>query len=183
MATALDVADLAAAWNLDTADRGSDAYYFHIPNTKWGVKFFLYAHIRDTNYDRQAVAITHGIAPQLGDKVDCEVGGQRMFGFVTEHVGVYMRLVLDHFGLQGYTREHECPDSETRQRMHEVYYGITDAPQFLLDLEQQLMEKIETLDSKLMREILYDFHDWNWGVTEDGRPVVIDFSRAGCGAY
>src|SRR5690606_20489849 len=160
----------------DTAKRGSDAYYWHIAGTEWGVKFFCTEKERDINYKRQWAGIELGIAPQLGDKVECIIEGEMMFGFITEHVTTFRKALFDHYSLPENWRECEPCHLDFWQQVND---GIEDVPPHLNELEAQLLEKIEKFPREVKNRILYDFHDGNWGFTKNNVPVILDFSRQG----
>lgn len=124
-------------------DSGADARYWHKGGTKWGIKFYFDELARDQNYERQAEAHHLGIAPQLGDKVEWDIDGSHVYGFITQHIRVAFWL----------------PDEEKQ------------------DARKLLDETISTYDDDTRRRLYQDLHNKNWGIDDDGKPLIIDFSR------
>ncbi len=122
---------------------GADARYWHKEGATWGIKFYKDEYVRDLNYERQAEAQHLGLAPRLGDKVDWDIEGDRVYGFITQHIRVAYWLPADEWKMS----------------------------QKLLDA------KLSTYDDDIRRRMYQDLHMKNWGIDENGEPLIIDFSR------
>lgn len=172
------VSDFISHLSLSHAKKGCDAYYFHIPGTKWGVKFFSSITQRNINYNRQAEVLRYKLAPELGDMVDAVIDGEQYYGFITEHVRVFMSEVLKHHGL---------PDKDSTQGMsintYERWEAVTSleegVPPEWEGKYDELCNQLDTLPRTLRMDLHYDLHDFNWGINEHGEPLMIDFSRMG----
>lgn len=164
---------------LSNAKRGSDAFYFHIPGTKWGIKLFCSSVQRDINYNRQAEIGRYNLAPSLGDMVDdIVIDGQVYYGFITEHVRIFMIEVLAHYGFY-HEYVSQCKTEKEADLMSDVLALDCELPDEWKGKYDELCNQLETLPEDIKQALHYDLHDFNWGLNDDDVPIMIDFSRMG----
>lgn len=138
-------------------DGGSVARWYKV-NESVGVKMYRNKELRDTTYALQRIFGHFGIAPKLGQKFEFKYerfdGIRTMYGYVSEAVTPMREL-----------------NSEAEER----------------DFDEAIIEWYKERDSERqkLKDIMCkhglrhgDLHEDNWGITNDGRYVVLDFTHA-----
>jgi hypothetical protein len=129
----------------------------------WGLKFYTNETDRDYTYDKQKIAYHHGIAPNVGHKMDFKLGSYQYYGYLTEMADV----IKDKF-----CREHNVVGdvySVKNEHLSPAYLAVQDA-MYASDDHENLVTELECLG--------YDPNDMHWGnvgYMPDGRMVAIDF--------
>lgn len=149
----------------DNSPGGVDAVFIPI-NDKWALKMFENENTRDSSYDIQQKCSEHGLAPEVGSKVDIEEGTHR-YGFICEIV----ETVVPHEivrQVNEWNKDDEEWDTEVESEwdyLHEsVHYQLS-----------QLYKTYENLGYHP-----FDMHVGNLGYLEvDGerRLICIDFGH------
>lgn len=134
----------------DSYETGVEASFKKI-NEKWGLKFYDNESIRDKTYELQGMAYEIGCAPELGGKFEMNIGDEKIYGYITECANMLIEQDED-----GY-----YPDIEDQDVLS----------QDILDQHRMVINKC----AKIMR--VSDIHCGNFGLLNDGRLVIIDFSR------
>lgn len=168
MLTAEAAAALVTKTPSSLQKRGAHATYIAI-NEDWGIKYFDHQAQRDFNYDMQESWFDQGYAPALGDKLDFRLGqyGPRVFGYVTENVKICGEVMTEEFAASlGITVEILRRSQKRSTEFFEfAHQWLQDNPLWS-----------EAKDKLLGLKNWQDLHYFNWGLTKDGWPVVIDFS-------
>lgn len=139
-------------------DEGADAFYWHQDGANWGVKFYHDENTRNINYERQDEAHHMGIAPSLGNKVDCVVDGVLMYGFITTHIRVAYYLPYEYAEekRKELIAKISAFDADTQRKLrndlHMMNWGLDENEEpLVLDFSRQ------------SREDYSDYDDYNFG--------------------
>jgi hypothetical protein len=148
---------------------GIHATYFRL-NKKWGVKFFDSSKFRDLNYELLESLYRHGIAPEVGAKVEFEHTYGIVYGFLIEHCKPFDTECMKFFDLKKTVctgREYcqvVCPDGN--------YYQI------FMDANPKYRTALKDLKAQC-QAIDFDWtdpHGGNWGFNRKGKAVIFDVS-------
>lgn len=121
--------------------------YFFKLTEDVGVKLFMSPLMRDRNYER--MQRWSDIAPKVGQKFKVKFYDITMYGYMVEVVNTYQDI----------------------RRKSENYSEFSKQ-------WNQINNTIQTwLSASGQREFFNDLHSGNIGMTQDGRAVVLDFSR------
>jgi hypothetical protein len=158
---------------------GTHAIFVPISD-RWGAKLFYTANQRDASRASNEELYSLGLAPAYGPtfKVEClDPNGylQTFYGYLMEVVECCDQAALEY---------HDVIDSWTGICKHQNdldYFFYCNEGGYWEFLDQDVRWGIahEELNEKIEAANLYytDTHAGNWGITHDGRSVLIDFDK------
>lgn len=142
---------------------------------EWGVKFFNSEGARDKNYRYQLTGYNNGYAPKLGPKVQFEYDGEICYGYITEKVTVFGNAVAEYHGI----KHNGTYDNDSGNHNYE-YNSCMDVSSYygkeFIDNNEEWAIAYDEIVRYVNKYGLCDIHGGNWGITSDGRAVIIDFS-------
>lgn len=123
-------------------------------NKKWGLKYWWDDIARDNNYLVQKLAHKLGVGPRVGTKIDFELDGNRLYGYITEAI---VETAWDWMQFWRYNTGYS-----EYQKLERIVY----------DRMRDIVEKVEG-ETKCLQPC--DLHLNNFGFDNDGNFVCIDF--------
>lgn len=143
-------------------------------NDEWGIKLFNYKLDRDISLANQKKAYKCGVAPKYGRKVNLVWQNEKCYGYLCERVYCCDSAIFDY-----YKKEHPGICRWSRKANYFAYCESGDKYNTFLEENLEWGLALEELDIKLQDEGINftDRHAGNWGITKDGKPVLVDFDR------